>query len=72
MLDIRIYKEVYNKVQLADINGSLGKVVYLERLVPEQLDLLNFIGEKLGHIKFADIDNLIKALNYAKDHWEEE
>ena len=57
-----------NIVQFADKVGGGHRCYKLEKNLPVQFDITTVDGTSL-HIKHEDIDNLIKALKYVKDHW---
>lgn len=66
-IDIRSATEV-DTVIFTDKGNGTGKAYKITKFVPEQFSLHTVGGEQVP-IKRADIDNLIKALEYAKVNW---
>lgn len=49
-------------------DGGTGRCISLNKFVPVQFSITTRDGTST-HIKHADIDNLISALTYVKEHW---
>ena len=72
-IDIRTYNNnIAKEVRFGDKKGGLGRVCSIQRVVPVQFTLLSLEGNSVGHVKYEDIDDFIKALKYAKEYWGEE
>ena len=65
-MDIR--EQNSRTVIFADDTGGTGRCIKLQRCVPVQFELVDRRNNTM-HVMRDDIDNLIKALQYAKQHW---
>ncbi len=68
-MDIRKHYDT-DTIIFADDNGGTGKALRFERNVPVQFNIRSAAGQEM-HIKHADIDHVIKALHFIKEHWGE-
>lgn len=66
-MDIRKVQDD-NTIIFADKDGGGHKCYQLEKNLPVQFNITTVDGTPV-HIKHEDIDNLMKALKYAKEHW---
>lgn len=69
MVDIRKPYTNLNEVIFADDCGGTGRCFKLEKGVGDNINMPARASGAIIHVKRGDIDNLIKALEYAKRHW---
>lgn len=71
-LDIRKESSIADRVVFSTSeHHGIGKLHSLDRgFYPDQFYLLNRSNVSV-HVKYADIDNLIRALKYVRDNWKD-
>ena len=67
-LDIRYHQQAFNSVKFADHDSGNSKGRWLERGVDDGRLFLHSTNECI-YIECEDLDNLVKALTYAKNTW---